>query len=204
MAISKHFPFAPHIITCLLVSFLLLLSGCNQPDHAASSVPGSIQAVQEPTNRTTQAPVKKSKTLTPQEELEKLAPMPQTAQFIESRTETTADGTQRRYGTLAFSFEVENASFEAHLPIILKKLPDGSTQYETTADWFNVQAKPNRNATLPAAQQEAVPKWYVEQAQCAVYESSTDPARLILTVQGVLQDENWNRVPFSGSSEYYF
>ena len=24
------------------------------------------------------------------------------------------------------------------------------------------------------------------------------------TVQGVLQDENWNRVPFSGSSEYYF
>ena len=70
----------------------------------------------------------------------------QTVQFIESRTEITADGTQRRYGTLAFSFEVENASFEAHLPIILKKLPDGSTQYETTADWFNVQAKPNRNA----------------------------------------------------------
>lgn len=128
----------------------------------------------------------------------------QTAQFIESRTEITADGTQRRYGTLTFSFEVENASFEAHLPIILKKLPDGSTQYETTADWFNVQAKPNRNAALPAAQQEAVAKWYVEQAQCAVYESSTDPARLILTVQGVLQDENWNRVPFSGSSEYYF
>ena len=48
----------------------------------------------------------------------------QTAQFIESRTEITADGTQRQYGTLAFSFEVENASFEAHLPIILKKLPD--------------------------------------------------------------------------------
>lgn len=44
----------------------------------------------------------------------------QTAQFIESRTEITADGTQRQYGTLAFSFEVENASFEAHLPIILK------------------------------------------------------------------------------------
>lgn len=61
MAISKHFPFAPHIITCLLVSFLLLLSGCNQPDHAASSVPGSIQAVQEPANRTTQAPVKRVK-----------------------------------------------------------------------------------------------------------------------------------------------
>lgn len=129
----------------------------------------------------------------------------QTAQFIESRTEITADGTQRQYGTLAFSFEVENTSFEAHLPIILKKLPDGSTQYETTADWFNIQAKPNRNAALPSAQQEAVPKWYVEQAQCTVYESSnTDPARLILTVQGVLQDENWNRVPFSGSSEYYF
>ena len=36
----------------------------------------------------------------------------QTAQFIESRTEITADGTQRRYGTLAFSFEVENASFD--------------------------------------------------------------------------------------------
>ena len=78
------------------------------------------------------------------------------------------------------------------------------TAYETTADWFNVQAKPNRNATLPAAQQEAVPHWYVEHAQCAVYESSTDPARLILTVQGVLQDENWARVPFSGSGEYYF
>ena len=93
----------------------------------------------------------------------------QTVQFIESRTEITADGTQRRYGTLAFSFEVEN-----------------------------------RNATLPAAQQEAVPHWYVEHAQCAVYESSTDPARLILTVQGVLQDENWARVPFSGSGEYYF
>lgn len=128
----------------------------------------------------------------------------QTAQFIESRTETTADGTQRRYGTLAFSFEVENASFEAHLPIILKKLPDGSTQYETATDWFSVQAKPNRNATLLAAQQEAVPHWYVEQAQCTVYESDTKPACLVLTVQDVLQDENWNRVPFSGSSEYYF
>ena len=127
----------------------------------------------------------------------------QTAQFIESRTEIAADGTQRQYGMLAFSFEVENASFEAHLPIILKKLPDGSTQYETTADWFNVQAKPNRSATLPAAQQEAVPKWYVEQAQCTVYKSDTDPACLVLTVQGVLQDENWNRVPFSGSSAYY-
>ena len=128
----------------------------------------------------------------------------QTAQFSESRTEITADGTQRRYGTLAFSFEVENASFEAHLPIILKKLPDGSTQYETATDWFSVQAKPNRNATLLAAQQEAVPHWYVEHAQCSVYESTTDPARLILTVQGVLQDENWDRVPFIGSSEYYF
>ena len=128
----------------------------------------------------------------------------QTAQFIESRAEITADGTQRQYGTLAFSFEVENASFEAHLPIILKKLPDGSTQYETATDWFSVQAKPNRNAALPAAQQEAVPKWYVEQAQCAVYKSDTKPACLVLTVQGVLQDENWDRVPFSGSSEYYF
>ena len=128
----------------------------------------------------------------------------QTAQFIESRTETTADGTQRRYGTLAFSFEVENASFEAHLPIILKKLPDGSTQYETATDWFSVQAKPNRNATLLAAQQEAVPHWYVEHAQCSVYESTTDPARLILTVQGVLQDEYWERVPIIGSSESYF
>ena len=128
----------------------------------------------------------------------------QTAQFIESRTEITANGTQRQYGTLAFSFEVKNASFEAQLPIILKKLPDGSTQYETTSDWFSVQAKPNRNAALLAAQQEAVPKWYVEQAQCTVYESNTSPACLVLTVQGVLQDENWDRVPFSGSSEYYF
>ena len=119
-------------------------------------------------------------------------------------TPLPASGPAERLCTLTFSFEVKNASFEAHLPIILKKLPDGSTQYETTADWFNVQAKPNRNAALPAAQQEAVPKWYVEQAQCTVYESDTGPARLVLTVQGVLQGENWNRVPFSGSSEYYF
>ena len=58
----------------------------------------------------------------------------QTAQFIESRTEITADGTQRQYGTLAFSFEIESASFEAHLPIILKKLPDGSTCLLYTSD----------------------------------------------------------------------
>lgn len=77
MAISKHFPFAPHIITCLLVSFLLLLSGCSQPDNTASSAPEPAQTIQ---NQTTQAPVKKSKALTPQEELEKLAPVPQTAQ----------------------------------------------------------------------------------------------------------------------------
>ena len=77
MAISNHFPFTPHIITCLLVSFLLLLSGCSQPDNAASSAPEPAQTIQ---NQTTQAPVKKSKTLTPQEELEKLTPMPQTAQ----------------------------------------------------------------------------------------------------------------------------
>ena len=77
MAISKHFPFTPHIITCLLLSFLLLLSGCSQPDNSASSAPEPAQTIQ---NQTTQAPVKKSKTLTPQEELEKLAPMPQTAQ----------------------------------------------------------------------------------------------------------------------------
>ena len=128
----------------------------------------------------------------------------QTAQFAESRTETTADGTQVRYGTLVFSFEVENAAFEARLPVILKKLPDGSTQYETTADWFSIQARPNRDNTLPAEQLEALPKWYVEQAQCTVFESATAPARLILSVQGVLQDENWNRVPFSGSGEYYF
>ena len=77
MAISKHFPFTPHIITCLLVSFLLLLSGCSQPDNTASSAPEPAQTIQ---NQTTQAPVKKSKALTPQEELEKPAPVPQTAQ----------------------------------------------------------------------------------------------------------------------------
>ena len=109
-----------------------------------------------------------------------------------------------QYGTLAFSFEAENSSFEARLPIILKTLPDGSTQYETDADWFCVQAKPNRDAALPAAQQEAIPHWYVEQAQCAIYGSTTEPARLILTVQGVLQNENWERVSFTGSGEYYF
>lgn len=128
----------------------------------------------------------------------------QTAQFTESRTETTADGIRVRYGTLTFSFAVETASLEARLPIILKTLPDGSIQYETDADWFSLQAKPNRSAALLAAQQEAVPQWYAEQAQCAIYESAAEPARLILTVQGVLQDENWNRVPFTGSCEYYF
>lgn len=128
----------------------------------------------------------------------------QTVQFTESRAETAADGTQIRYGTLVFAFEVENASFEARLPIVLKKLPDGSTQYETAADWFSIQAKPNRSAALLAKQQEAIPKWYVEQAQCAVYESATEPARLILTVQGVLQNEAWDRVAFTGSGEYYF
>lgn len=65
------------IFVCLLVPFMLLLSGCNQPDHAASSAPEPAQTIQ---NQTTQAPVKKSKALTPQEELEKLTPMPQTAQ----------------------------------------------------------------------------------------------------------------------------
>lgn len=103
-----------------------------------------------------------------------------------------------------FPLKLKTLLLKPHLPIILKKLPDGSTQYETATDWFSVQAKPNRNATLLAAQQEAVPHWYVEQAQCTVYESDTKPACLVLTVQGVLQDENWNRVPFSGSSEYYF
>lgn len=77
MAISKHFPFTPHIIICLLISFPLLLSGCSQPDNAASSAPEPAQTIQ---NQTTQVPVKKSKALTPQEELEKLTPMPQTAQ----------------------------------------------------------------------------------------------------------------------------
>ena len=60
------------IFVCLLVPFMLLLSGCNQPDHAASSAPEPAQTIQSQT--------KKSKTLTPQEELEKLTPMPQTAQ----------------------------------------------------------------------------------------------------------------------------
>lgn len=69
------------IFVCLLVSFMLLLCGCNRSetssDASASSAPEPAQTIQ---NQTTQAPVKKSKTLTPQEELEKLAPMPQTAQ----------------------------------------------------------------------------------------------------------------------------
>lgn len=69
----------------------------------------------------------------------------QTAQFIESRTETAADGTQRLYGTLAFSFEVENASFEAHLPIILKKLPDGSTKPQ----WIGSAFRQSQTATPP-------------------------------------------------------
>ncbi len=86
-----------------------------------------------------------------------------------------------------------------------KKLPD--RQYAVrNRQWIGsaLQAKPNRNATLPGRTQEAVPNWYVEQAQCAVYESTTDPARLILTVQGVLQDETGIAFLFSGSSEYYF
>ena len=69
------------IFVCLLVSFMLLLCGCNRSetssDASASSAPEPAQTIQ---NQTTQAPVKKSKALTPQEELEKLAPMPQTAQ----------------------------------------------------------------------------------------------------------------------------
>lgn len=64
------------IFVCLLVSFMLLLCGCNRSetssDAPASSAPETVQ--------TTQVPVKKSKALTPQEELEKLAPVPQTAQ----------------------------------------------------------------------------------------------------------------------------
>lgn len=64
------------ISVCLLVSFMLLLCGCNRSetssDAPASSAPETVQ--------TTQVPVKKSKALTPQEELEKLAPVPQTAQ----------------------------------------------------------------------------------------------------------------------------
>ena len=55
---------------------MLLLCGCNRSetssDAPASSAPETVQ--------TTQVPVKKSKALTPQEELEKLAPVPQTAQ----------------------------------------------------------------------------------------------------------------------------
>ena len=80
MATSKRFHFTPRIIVCLLVSLLLLLCGCNQPEdmrNASSSAPEPAQTIQ---NQTTQAPVKKSKALTPQEELEKLAPVPQTAQ----------------------------------------------------------------------------------------------------------------------------
>lgn len=69
------------IFVCLLVSFMLLLCGCNRSetssDASASSAPEPAQTIQ---NQTTQAPVKKSKALTPQEELEKLAPVPQTAQ----------------------------------------------------------------------------------------------------------------------------
>lgn len=69
------------IFVCLLVSFMLLLCGCNRSetssDASASSAPEPAQTIQ---NQTTQAPVKKSKTLTPQEELEKLAPVPQTTQ----------------------------------------------------------------------------------------------------------------------------
>ena len=64
------------ISVCLLVSFMLLLCGCNQSetsrDAPASSAPETVQ--------TTQTTVTKSSVLTPQEELEKLAPMPQTAQ----------------------------------------------------------------------------------------------------------------------------
>lgn len=60
------------IFVCLLVSFMLLLCGCNRSetssDAPASSAPETVQ--------TTQVPVKKSKALTPQEELEKLAPVP--------------------------------------------------------------------------------------------------------------------------------
>lgn len=69
------------IFVCLLVSFMLLLCGCNRSetssDASTSSAPEPAQTIQ---NQTTQAPVKKSKALTPQEELEKLAPVPQTAQ----------------------------------------------------------------------------------------------------------------------------
>ena len=64
------------ISVCLLVSFMLLLCGCNRSetssDAPASSAPETVQ--------TTQTTVTKSSVLTPQEELEKLAPIPQTAQ----------------------------------------------------------------------------------------------------------------------------
>ena len=64
------------IFVCLLVSFMLLLCGCNRSetssDASASSAPETVQ--------TTQKTVTKSSVLTPQEELEKLTPMPQTAQ----------------------------------------------------------------------------------------------------------------------------
>lgn len=64
------------IFVCLLVSFMLLLCGCNRSetssDAPASSAPETVQ--------TTQKTVTKSSVLTPQEELEKLAPVPQTAQ----------------------------------------------------------------------------------------------------------------------------
>ncbi len=64
------------IFVCLLVSFMLLLCGCNRSetssDASASSAPETVQ--------TTQKTVTKSSVLTPQEELEKLAPMPQTSQ----------------------------------------------------------------------------------------------------------------------------
>ena len=64
------------IFVCLLVSFMLLLCGCNRSEtssnSSASSAPETVQ--------TTQKNVTKSSVLTPQEELEKLAPVPQTAQ----------------------------------------------------------------------------------------------------------------------------
>lgn len=64
------------IFVCLLVSFMLLLCGCNRSETSsnasASSAPETVQ--------TTQKNVTKSSVLTPQEELEKLAPVPQTAQ----------------------------------------------------------------------------------------------------------------------------
>lgn len=64
------------IFVCLLVSFMLLLCGCNRSetssDASASSAPETVQA--------TQKTVTKSSVLTPQEELEKLTPMPQTTQ----------------------------------------------------------------------------------------------------------------------------